>query len=658
MNIYSIPPLLSATILFILFLMGVFKARISRTNLLFSLICLVGCLLNTDKTLLTVVGDEVLAMRISRIDHAFLVFIVPLYLHFTILATGYRRWLPLAKIFYVIASLLVPLTQHPLYLTHISKFYFGFFAASGPLFNIFGAFCMLSVALSLFLLFKNLREEKIPIKKTRIKYILLSFGLAAFLTHFDVVVGKGYQIFPIGNFVFVPMCLMGYAIYRHDVMEWKIFLNKGIIFATLFILSAGFFVGLGVLLKNLFRDSLPSDLIYLTSMAFTFLLIYISKERVQDFLTGFLQQELINNTKRMRDLSFEILALYSVDSIKKRIVESLSEMFSLERCDVRLVPRTGENEAFTLINETDPLWSEGYRLSVAVPSRAYPAYLLLGDKGDMGLYAGEETEILSILANQTALAFDNASAYERIEQFSSSLEKLVKERTSALIQSESLAAVGRLAAGVAHELNNPIAGVMSTLEYHIDHVQGDEDLREDLTFSLNELKRAKEIVKSLLDASRQKDESKELVDLRLPIEDTLRILHNQYKNKKITITKEFHANNSIVTANQARLCQVFINIIKNGIDAIGDEEGTISIETFNTDDGRIVCKIRDTGGGIDENVLKDIFKPFFTTKQRGSGIGLGLFIAYEIMKGHDGLIGVESAKESGTTVTLSFPVHR
>jgi hypothetical protein len=276
MNIYSIPPLLSATILFILFLMGVFKARMSRTNLLFSLICLVGCLLNMDKTVLTVVHDKTLAMGVSRIDHIFLVFIVPLYLHFTILATGYRSWLPLAKIFYGISFLLVPLTQHPLYLTHIRQFYFGFFAVSGPLFNIFGAFSVLSVTLSLFLLFKNLREEKIPIKKTRIKYILLSFGLAAFLTHFDVVIGKGYEIFPIGNFVFVPMCLMGYAIYRHDVMEWKIFLNKGIICTTLFILSAGFFVGLGVLLKNLFHDSLPSDLIYLTSMAFTFLLIYVS----------------------------------------------------------------------------------------------------------------------------------------------------------------------------------------------------------------------------------------------------------------------------------------------------------------------------------------------------------------------------------------------
>lgn len=658
MNIYSIPPLLSATILFILFLMGIFKAKQSQTNLLFSLICIVGCLLNTDKILLTILQDKTLAITISRIDHAFLVFIIPLYLHFTILATGYKRWLPLAKAFYVIAFLLIPLTQHPGYLTHITQYYFGFFASSGPLFYIFGVFSTLSVALSLYLLFKNLKEEKVSIKKTRIKYIILSFGLAAFVNHFDVLIMKGFEIYPVGNFVFIPMCLLGYAIYRHDVMEWKIFLNKGIVFIALFLISTGFFVGLGVLLRNLFHDSLGTELIYLTSMAFTFLLIYISKERVQNFLVQFLQQEFIKNRKSIKDLSFEILSLYSIEGIKKTIINRLSEMFILEKCDIKMVTRTEENEAFSFINETDALWRQGYRLCLPVPSKLNPAHLLLGEKGDMSLYTSEETEILSILANHIALAFDNASAYKKIQDFSNSLEKLVNERTSALIQSESLAAVGRLAAGIAHELNNPIASVMSTLEYHIDHIEGQGDLYDDLAFSLNELKRAKDIVKSLLDASRQKDEAKELVDIHIPIEDTLRILYNQYKTKKITISKNFHADNSIIEGNSARLCQVFINIIKNAIDAIGDKEGIITIETFNKDAGQLICKITDNGDGIKKHVLKDIFKPFFTTKEQGKGIGLGLFIVYEIVKNHNGSIEVESNKASGTTFTLIFPGHQ
>jgi len=200
------------------------------------------------------------------------------------------------------------------------------------------------------------------------------------------------------------------------------------------------------------------------------------------------------------------------------------------------------------------------------------------------------------------------------------LEKLVDERTKALIQSESLAAVGRFAAGVAHELNNPIASVMSTLEYYRDHEMGNKQLSEDLAFSLSELKRAKEIVKSLLDASRQKEETKTLLNIHSPIEDALKILYNQYKSKRIAIIKNFNARHSLLMGNAPRLCQVFINFVKNAIDAIGEKEGHITIETLNhelsssegsqgEEDRHIVCTITDDGEGIDKSTVKDIFNP-------------------------------------------------
>jgi nitrogen-specific signal transduction histidine kinase len=654
MNIYSIPPLLSATILFILFLMGIFKARKSPINLLFSLICLIGCLLNTDKTILTVIQNEATAIKISRIDHMFLVFIIPLYLHFTVLATGYKKWMPIVKIFYVIAVLLVPLAQHPLYLTHMKRYYFGYFAISGPLFYIFGFFSTASLFMSLYLLIKNLKEVKVSIHRTRIKYILLSFGLAAFVNHFDVIIMGGYEIYPMGNFVFVPMCLLGYAISRHDVMEWKIFLNKGLTFVTLLLISTGFYIGLEVLLKNIFHDFMDIDLIYIVSMVLTFVLIYISKDRIQDFLVQLLQQKFIRNRKAVKDLSFEILSLHDIEHVKKIIVESLSKMFGLEKCSIKAVPKTDDYEAFSIIRESDPLWNLGFRLSVPILSKSYPSCLLLGEKDDMSLYTGEETEIISILANHIALAFDNADAYKKIHDFSESLERLVNERTKALIQSESLAAVGRLAAGVAHELNNPIASVMSTLEFHIDHLEQKGDLYEDLAFSLKELKRARDIVKSLLDSARQKDEAKDIIDIHGPIEDALRILYSQYKTKKISIIKDFNASESIIKGSQPRLCQVFINILKNAIDAIGEKGGTITVKTFNRDDKKFVCTITDDGEGIEEHLLKDIFKPFFTTKQTGKGIGLGLYIAYEIIKDHGGLIEVKSEKGKGTDFSIIF----
>lgn len=655
MDIYSIPPLFSSIALFLLFLMGIFKAKASALNLLFSLICLVGCLLNIDKTILTVIKDGETALKISRIDHIFLVFIIPLYLHFTIIATGYKRWYVVVKTFYIIAFFLIPLTQNKLYLTRARHFFFGYFAQSGPLFLIFGFFSTLSITISICLFIKNLREERIAERRTRIKYILLSFGLAAFVNHFDVIIMNGYELYPLGNFVFIPMSLFGYAVYRHDIMEWRIFLNKGLVFFTLFFISMGFFIGASSVLERLFFYPLKSCTPYVIAMAMTFLVIHFSKEKIQQFLMNVLQERLLKIRESIKDLSFEIMQLHNIQDIKNTIIRRLTEAFSLERCEIKMVTGLCGFESINVITEDDPLWQEGFRLSIPVYSKTHPGYILLGQRGDMGLYTKEDIEILSMLGNHVGLALDNAEAYKKIQDFSASLEKLVEERTKALIQSESLAAVGRLAAGVAHELNNPIASVMSTLEYYIDHTKEDDETHGDLVFSLNELKRARDIVRSLLDASRQKEETKVLVDIHNPIEDALRILYNQYKNKKIRIEKVFDAEPSFIMGIPSRLCQVFINLIKNAIDAIGDKEGLIVIETSNINHEFIKCSIKDNGEGIESQFIKDIFKPFFTTKPQGKGIGLGLFIVYEIVTEHNGTIEVESQKGKGSTFILKFP---
>ncbi len=654
MDIYSIPPLFSAIVFFLLFLMGIFKAKASALNLLFSLICLVGCLLNIDKTILTVIKDGETALKISRIDHIFLVFIIPLYLHFTILATGYKKWHVVVKIFYIIAFFLIPLTQSRLYLTHAKHFFFGYFAQSGPLFLIFGFFSTLSVAISICLFIKNLRENRVAERRTRIKYILLSFGLAAFVNHFDVIIMNGYELYPLGNFVFIPMSLFGYAVYKHDIMEWRIFLNKGLVFFILFFISTGFFIGTSSILERLFFYPLKSSTPYVIAMAITFLVIHFSKEKIQQFLMNVLQERLLKIRESIKDLSFEIMQLHNIQDIKNTIIKRLTEAFSLERCEIRMVPNLYGFESVNVITEKDPLWQEGFRLLIPINSKTHPGYILLGQRGDMGLYTKEDIEILSMLANHVGLALDNAEAYKKIHDFSASLERLVEERTKALIQSESLAAVGRLAAGVAHELNNPIASVMSTLEYYIDHTKEDDEIHGDLIFSLNELKRARDIVRSLLDASRQKEEVKVLMDIHNPIEDALKILYNQYKNKKIRIEKVFNAEPGFIMGIPSRLCQVFINLIKNAIDAIGDKEGLIVIETSNINHEFIKCSIKDNGEGIESHIIKDIFKPFFTTKPQGKGIGLGLFIVYEIVTEHNGTIEVESEKGKGSTFTLKF----
>ncbi len=242
-----------------------------------------------------------------------------------------------------------------------------------------------------------------------------------------------------------------------------------------------------------------------------------------------------------------------------------------------------------------------------------------------------------------------------------------KDRTQQrLIQTESIAAIGQLVAGIAHELNNPLASTSSLIQTNIeilnekkDKVDGDNELIKDLEFSLKELKRAENIVKSVLGLSRQTQIYVEDVDINANIEDALRLLHNQYKDSGVIIEKDFAKNLPRVNGNFANLGQVFINIIKNAIQALPDGNGAIFLKTrYKKDTNTVTIECRDTGTGISDDIAKDIFKPFFTTKAVGSGVGLGLYISHEIIKKHEGLISVNSKPGQGTTFTIDLPVKQ
>jgi signal transduction histidine kinase len=184
----------------------------------------------------------------------------------------------------------------------------------------------------------------------------------------------------------------------------------------------------------------------------------------------------------------------------------------------------------------------------------------------------------------------------------------------------------------------------------------DIELLKDLEFSLKELKRVEMIVKSVLGLSRQTQTYVEDVDIKTTIEDALKILHNQYKYSEVVIEKDYEENLPRVNGNFANLGQVFLNIIKNALQALPDGKGSIFLKTrYIKETNSVMIECRDTGIGIPTEIINDIFKPFFTTKDVGSGTGLGLYISHEIIKKHEGLISVSSKQGKGTTFTIDLP---
>lgn len=237
------------------------------------------------------------------------------------------------------------------------------------------------------------------------------------------------------------------------------------------------------------------------------------------------------------------------------------------------------------------------------------------------------------------------------------MEKKLQETYIQLVSCEKMASLGKLAAGIAHEINNPLGGILIYSSLMMEDLPEEDPRRGDLARIVQEAGRCKEIVKGLLEFARQTEPKKEPVDINRAINDGLFFLVNQALFHNIRIVKQFDAFLPFVRGHAGQLKQVFMNIIVNAAEAMHGN-GTLTIRTSLSEDRKTVCiEFTDTGEGIPEENLSRIFDPFFTTKDVGKGTGLGLATSYGIVEEHGGRIGVESRVGEGTTFTIEIPVY-
>lgn len=241
---------------------------------------------------------------------------------------------------------------------------------------------------------------------------------------------------------------------------------------------------------------------------------------------------------------------------------------------------------------------------------------------------------------------------------------LIKEAEAQLIQMEKMASLGTLAAGIAHEINNPLSFLISNLDtlksyfQELDSISLSEKLKKQnvkaedfvamLQESLDGAIRIKKIVTDLRTFSRRSETQKASVDVNQILESVLSIVWNEIKYKT-TVFKDYQAK-SVILGDPTQLSQVFLNIVINASQAIANK-GTIKIITLE-DEHNIYAKISDTGSGIAPEVLSKIFDPFFSTKK---SVGLGLSVSYNIIKQHGGNITAESKVGYGTTFLVQLP---
>jgi len=234
------------------------------------------------------------------------------------------------------------------------------------------------------------------------------------------------------------------------------------------------------------------------------------------------------------------------------------------------------------------------------------------------------------------------------------IERELREMQQALLQSEKLAAMGRLTSQIAHELNNPIYGIMNTLELLKTEIPPESKRRRILELSLSETQRLAEMLRNMLSFSKPEEEKRKPIKINELVEGILLMMERQMRESNIKVETYFDEGIPEVMASTNQMRQVMLNMFKNAKEAM-PKGGTLTIRT-SAEDNKVLIQTQDTGVGIPEDLRNKIFEAFFTTKQKVKGVGLGLSVCYGIIKDHGGEIKVESKEEKGATFTISLPL--
>jgi two-component system NtrC family sensor kinase len=328
----------------------------------------------------------------------------------------------------------------------------------------------------------------------------------------------------------------------------------------------------------------------------------------------------------------------------------------LDSGEAMLVASAGEAKKVPRIFDDGPCVS-----GIAAPFKHHGqilGVLALGD-GAPGHFSEGHLRVLRSIAEQAALAIRNAQLYTELRGYADGLESMVEARTAALqsaqaqlVRAEKLAALGTLAAGVAHEVNNPLQAIQTNLEMALEDLDEQRPVdRELLDFAKQDVQRIEGIVSRLLDFARPAQVELKAVNLNELVREVLTLAGKQLEHAHVKVQTALTARRAVL-GSADQLKQVILNLVVNAMEAMPNG-GELTIHTEDASDA-VILKVRDTGTGIQADELPKVFDPFFTTKPDGTGLGLS--VTYSIIEGHGGQIEVRSEPGVFTEFTVCLPV--
>lgn len=580
---------------------------------------------------------------------------------------------------------------------------------ASPLLTFFIIFAFFGwVIYAHFEIIKNYKKIS-GLRRNQAKYFFFAASLGFVGGGLSFLPCFGINFYPIFNFT-VPLyfVIASYAILRYRLMDIRVAITRTGIFVAVYTLILGLPFAIAIWFKERFIEIfgenwwiLPSGLMTICATVGPFIYIYLERKAEKRLLS-----EQRNYQETLRQAAREMARIHSLKKLLALIVHTVTKTVRISYSAIYLfnaksgqfileATRSLKKAQPPLINKKSPLifWFNNHReplvyeeinqqaqenpepifkeltdqmrflnAAVIVPGfleNRLIGILILGDKRSGRIYTTEDLNTFSLLANQAALAIENALLYENIEEQVRQRTKELLEVQKQLIQAEKLATMGTLAGGVAHEINNPLTAILTNVQMLLAQQEVDAELdRESLELIEEATKRCRTIVQKLMAYAKKPLETAEVteVDLAKVMQNVVAFLSYQLGQENIKIIVEREADDYVVKGNANELEQVVTNIILNAKDAIKrlKNSGQIGISLLK-DNEWIKIKIKDDGIGIPKKILSKIFDPFFTTKEVGKGLGLGLSICQAIIEKHNGKITVQSEVDRGSEFIVQLP---
>jgi signal transduction histidine kinase len=483
-----------------------------------------------------------------------------------------------------------------------------------------------------------------------------------------------------------------YAIVKHRLMDINLVLQKG---TTYFLLLLLLFVpsfAIILLGQRLFFARVD----YLFSAVALCMLFLVGfffqkiKPRTERAVEHLLFRDKYNYRETLGKFSKAMVSILDLQSLCKRIVETITQTMGVEKASLFLLnEEKGEYELIEsknlekasvqkfskdgplpfylqkigeiiireeqvkgaeipeirkVIDQMSALEAEA---TIPLISKGHLAGMInLSHKFNKDIYAHEDIELLSTLANQTAIALENARLYEDL-----------KKSKSYIRRADRLASLGTLTAGLAHEIRNPLVAIKTFTQLLPERLEDEEFRNHFLTIASAEVDRISSLINELLEFARPSDPKLELEDVNSILDGMVLLISTETKKKHVDIVKYYSNDLPLARMDREQIKQVFLNVLLNAVEAT-PENGRISVRTRSFikpgGDPYLQIEFTDTGYGIPREHLEEIFNPFFTTKDKGCGLGLS--ISSQIVQDHKGYITVESELNKGSSFFINIPV--